>query len=108
MVQSAIQTTHSNSVTKSRKPDITSPLDALASVLVEMLEDDDHETIPSPIHEIFSTLVQYLGPEIQILTVDIEVPSKEMNPSQEPKKPVEPSTQHQPMIDQLTQSISLN
>ena len=59
---------------------MTSPMFALASISAEMLEDDDHETIPTPIHETVSTPVQDLGPEIQILAVDLEVPSKEMSP----------------------------
>ena len=52
MVQSATQTTHSDSVAKLGKPDITS-LYTLASISAKMLEDDDHETIPAPLHEIF-------------------------------------------------------
>ena len=63
MVQANIQTTHSNSVAKSRKPDVTS-LYTLARVSTEMLEDDDHETILAPIHETVSIPVQDLGPEI--------------------------------------------
>ena len=81
MVRSTIQTTHSNSVAKLGKPDITSPLYTLDSSLVEIIEDDDHETIPAPVHETISTHVQDLGPEIKISTVNIEVPSKEMSPS---------------------------
>ena len=66
MFHPAIQTSHSDSVDKIGKPDTTSPLFALASVSVEMLEDDDHETINAPVHEIVSMPVQDLGPEIQI------------------------------------------
>ena len=83
---------------KSRKHDTTS-LFALASVSAEMLEDDDHETIPAPIHETISTPVQDLGPKIQILNVDLEVPSKEIGPPQDSKKPVDPSMPHQPTIE---------
>ena len=59
-----------------------------------MLEDDDHETIPAPVHESVSMHVQDLGFEIQILTIDIEVPSKEMSPLQESRKRSEPSMLH--------------
>ena len=105
MVQPAIQTSPSDSVTKSKKPNITS-LIALASVSVEMLENDDHGTIPAPVHETASMPVQDLGPEIQILTVDLEVPSKDMSPPQESKHLADPSTLHQLTIDQLTQELA--
>ena len=92
-------------MTKLRKPSITS-LISLASISAEMLEDDNHETILVPFHETISTLVQDLGHEIQILTVDLEVPSKEMSPPQDSKQLVEPSMPHQPTIDQLTQELA--
>ena len=83
MFHSTIQKTHSNSVAKIGKPDTTSPLFSLASVSAEMLEYDDRETIPALVHETVSTAIQDLGPKIKILTVDIEVPSKEMSPPQD-------------------------
>ena len=92
-------------MTKSRKLAITS-LITLASVLAEMLENDDHETIPAPVHETVSTPIQDLGPEIKILTIDLEVPSEEMSPPQDLKHLEKPSTLHQPTIDQLTQELA--
>ena len=106
MFQSAIQTTHSDSVAKTGKLDTTSPLFALASILAEMIEDNDHETISTPSHETVSMPVQDLGSEIQIPIVDLKVPSKEMRPSQESEQPAEPSTPHQLTINQLTQELA--
>ena len=92
-------------MTKSRKPDITS-LIALASVSVEMLENYDHETIHASVHETASTPVQDLGPKIQILTIDLEVPLKEISHPHDSQQPADPSTPHQPIIDHLSHELA--
>ena len=44
--------------------------------------------------------------EIQIPSIDLETPSRELNLPPEFKKPKEPSTPHQPTIYQLTQELA--
>ena len=45
-------------------------------------------------------------PEIQIRSVDLEIPSRELSPPPDPKKPIETFTPNQPKLDQLTQELA--
>ena len=47
-----------------------------------------------------------MSPKRQIPFVDLETPSRELSPPPKFKHPTEPSTPHQPTIDQLTQELA--
>ena len=72
-----------------------SPLFTLASFSAKLLKDVAHETVPTP--------TQGMSPERKIPSVDLKIPSRELSPPTKFKNPTEPSTPHQPTIDQLTQ-----
>ena len=79
-------------------PDPDSPLFALAHVSAELLKDVDRENVPAPTWDMSS--------DRHIPSVDINPPSREMSPPQESEQPAEPSTPHQPTVDQLTQELA--
>ena len=83
---------------KAYTPDLDSPLFALAHVLVKLLKDVDHENVPA--------LTEDMSLDIHIPSVDIDPLSREMSPPQDFEQPVDPSTLHNPMVDQLTQELT--
>ena len=80
------------------KPDPKSPLYTLASVSAELLKDVARETVPTP--------AQGTSLEIQVPSVDLEMPSRELSPHPDPKYLVEPFTPKHPTLDQLTQELA--
>ena len=56
--------------------------------------------------ETTSPSAQGKGSEKRSPSIDLETPPKELSPSQYFKQPTEPSTPHQPIVDQLTQELA--
>ena len=75
-----------------------SPLFTLASVSVELLKATALETT--------SSFAQGKGSEKRIPSIDLETPPRELSSCQEFRQPTEPSTPHQPTVDQPTQELA--
>ena len=98
MVHPDIQTSNLYGMVEAYKPNPDSPLFALAYVLEELMKEVDRENFPAP--------TQDMSPDRHIPSFDIDLPSREMSPLQESEQPTEPSTPHQPTINQLTQELA--
>ena len=80
------------------KTNPNSPLLELASLLTELLKDSNQKNI--------SSSTQDISPEENIPTIDLDPPSREVIPPRDSKQSAEPSTPHQPTIEQLTQELA--
>ena len=77
MVLPDIQIGHPESMAEAYKPDPDSPMFVFASVSAKLLKDAARETVPTP--------AQGMSLEIQVPSVDLEIPSRELSPYPDPK-----------------------